>query len=245
MHRSSLVQENFNYWTKLCHECIWKADAATRCVLALPRQGSKKGRKLESERQAETEGVHITWSIWFKSRKYFWILRRQRTWRHLKWNHILFSPSASGVVEALAASTVTITSLSIDAASPRASLLVYPPIHCFPREGPAGFIHTLGRHCASDSDQEKNVPDPGLVNFFTHCCTGHTVSDIGTLELLKHNVHRRLSVLQASLSVFGPLYGNVWQQDHLFVACVCMSPISTEGSCKAKSSGTFIHSAPK
>lgn len=79
----------------------------------------------------------------------------------------------------------------------------------------------------------------------THCCTGHTASDIETLELLKHNVHRRLSVLQASLSVFGPLYGNVWQQDHLFVACVRMSSISTEGSCKAKSSGTFILSAPK
>lgn len=69
------------------------------------------------------------------------------------------------------------------------------------------------------------------------------MSDIETLELLKHNVHRRLSVLQASLSVFGPLYGNVWQQDHLFVACVRMSSISTEGSCKAKSSGTFILSA--
>lgn len=79
----------------------------------------------------------------------------------------------------------------------------------------------------------------------TRCCTGHTVSDIETLELLKHNVHRRLSVLQASLSVFGPLYGNVWQQDHLFVACVRMSSVSTEGSCKAKSSGTFILSAPK
>lgn len=59
MHRSSLVQESFNYWTKLCHECIWKADAATSCQLALPRQGSKKERKLETAGQAETEGVHI------------------------------------------------------------------------------------------------------------------------------------------------------------------------------------------
>lgn len=77
----------------------------------------------------------------------------------------------------------------------------------------------------------------------THCCTGRTVSDIETLELLKHNVHRRLSVLR-HLSVFGPLYGNVWQRDHLFVACVRMSPISTVGSYKAKSSGTFILSVP-
>lgn len=77
----------------------------------------------------------------------------------------------------------------------------------------------------------------------THCCTGRTVSDIETLELLKHNAHRRLSVLR-HLSVFGPLYGNVWQRDHLFVACVRMSPISTVGSYKAKSSGTFILSVP-
>ena len=79
----------------------------------------------------------------------------------------------------------------------------------------------------------------------THCCTGHTVSHSQTLELLKHNVHRHLSVLQASLSVFGPLYGNVWQRDHLFVACMRMSSVSTEGSCKAMSSGTFIVSVPK
>ncbi len=158
-------------------------------------------------------------------------------------------PSVFGVVEALAASTATITSLSIDATSPRASLLVCPPVHCFPRESLAGFIHTLGRHCASDSVTQMTRRGmcrtrAWLTSSPTHCCTGHTVSDIETLELLKHNVHRRLSVLQASLSVFGPLYGNVWQQDHLFVACVRMSSVSTEGSCKAKSSGTFILSGP-
>lgn len=159
-------------------------------------------------------------------------------------------PSAFGVVEALAASTVTITSLSIDAASPRANLLVCPPVHCFPREGLTGFIYTLGRGCASGSDMP--LTRRGMCRTWvwltcspTHCHTGHTLSDIETLEPLKHNVHRRLSVLQASLSVFGPLYGNVWQQDHLFVACVRMSSVSTEGSCKAKSSGTFIRSAPK
>lgn len=77
----------------------------------------------------------------------------------------------------------------------------------------------------------------------THRVLLLSVSDTETLELLKHNV----SVLQASLSVFGPLYGNVWQQDHLFVArvCVCVSSVSTEGSCKAKSSGTVILSVPK
>ena len=151
----------------------------------------------------------------------------------------LLSPSAFGVVEALAASTVTITSLSIDAASPRASLLVCPPVHCFPREGLAGFIHTLGRHCASDSNMTltrrgMRRTQAWLTSAPTHCWTGRTASDIETLELLKHNVHRRLSVLQASPSVFGPLYGNVWQQDHLFVVCLRMSSVSTEGSCKAK-----------
>lgn len=150
----------------------------------------------------------------------------------------------------MAASTVTITSLSIDAASPRASLLVCPPVRCFPREGLAAFIHTLGRHCASNFDMILTRRGmcrarAWLTSSPTHCCTGHTVSDIEALELLKHNVHRHLSVLQASLSVFGPLYGNVWQQDHLFVACVRMSSVSTVGSCKAKSSGTFILSVPK
>ena len=162
----------------------------------------------------------------------------------------LLSPSAFGVAEALAASTATITSLSIDAASPRASLPVCPPVHCFPREGLAGFIHMLGRHCASDSDVTLTRRGmcrtrAWLTSSPTRSYTGHTLSDSETLELLKHNVHRRLSVLQASLSVFGPLYGNVWQQDHLFVACVRKSSVSTEGSCKAKSSGTFIFSVPK
>lgn len=69
MHRSCLVKEKFNYWGKFCHECMWKADTATSCWLALPRQGSKKERKLETERRAEAEGVHITWRIWPKLRK--------------------------------------------------------------------------------------------------------------------------------------------------------------------------------
>lgn len=59
----------------------------------------------------------------------------------------------------------------IDATSPRASVLICLPVHCFPREGLAGFIDTLGRHCASDSDmtdQKRNVPDLALVNFFIH-----------------------------------------------------------------------------
>lgn len=162
----------------------------------------------------------------------------------------LLSPSDLGAVEALASFTVTITSLSIDAASPRARLLVCPPVHSFPRKGLTGFIHMLGRHRASGSNMTltrrgMRRTRAWLTSSPTHCCSGHIVSDIETLELLKHNVHRRLSVLQASLSVFGPLYGNVWQQDHLFVLCACMSFVSTEGSCKAKSSGTFMLSVPK
>lgn len=74
----------------------------------------------------------------------------------------------------------------------------------------------------------------------TCCCTGHAVPDIKPLELLKHSVHRGLSVLQASRSVFGPLYGIVLHHDLLFVACTRVSSVSTEGSCKAKSSDTFI-----
>lgn len=128
----------------------------------------------------------------------------------------MLSPSAFGVVECLAASTVTITSLSVDAGSPRASMLVCPLVHCFPREGLTGFIHALGRHCASGSDMTLTRRGmcrtrAWLTSSPTHCCGGHTVSLTETLELLKHNVHRRLSVLQAYLSVFGPLYGNVWQ----------------------------------
>lgn len=160
----------------------------------------------------------------------------------------MLSASAFGVVEALAGSTVTITSLSIDAVSPRTSLLVYPPVHCFPREGLTGFIHTFGRHCASNSD--ITLTRRGMCRILvwltsspTCCCTGHTVPHIKTLELFKHNVHRGLSVLQAYCAVFGPLYGNVWHQDHLFVACMRLSSVSTEGSCKAKWSGTFILSA--
>lgn len=149
----------------------------------------------------------------------------------------------------MAAFTVTITSLSIDAVSPCASLLLCLPAHCFPRESLTSFIRVLGRRRASGSDMI--LTNRGMCRTWvwltsspTHCCTGHTMSDIETLELPKHNMHSSLSVLQASVSVFGPLYGNVWQQDHLFVACVRMSSVSTEGSCKAKSSGTFILSVP-
>lgn len=56
MHRSSLAQESFNYWTKLCHECIWKADAATSCQLALPRHGGKKERKSRDREESWDRG---------------------------------------------------------------------------------------------------------------------------------------------------------------------------------------------
>lgn len=52
------------------------------------------------------------------------------------------SPLCLWVVEVLAASIVTITSLSLDAVNPRAN----SPVHCFSREGLAVFIHMLGRH---------------------------------------------------------------------------------------------------
>lgn len=59
------------------------------------------------------------------------------------------------------------------------------------------------------------------------------------LSSFSNNVHRLFSWHR---SVFGSLYGNVWQRDHLFVACVRTLSISTETSCKAKWSGTFIQS---
>lgn len=66
---------------------------------------------------------------------------------------------------------------------------------------------------------------------------------IKTLELFKHTIQRDLSFLQTYHSVFGPLYGNVRHQDHFFVARTRKSSVSTEDSCKAKSSGTFMPDA--
>lgn len=83
----------------------------------------------------------------------------------------LLSPFAFGVVEALAASTVTITSLRIDAESTRqlAGLSACP---LFSQRGPR-WVHphawqTLCQQLQHDSDRDRNAPDPGLVNFFTH-----------------------------------------------------------------------------
>lgn len=166
MHRSSLVQESFNYWTKLCHECIWKADAATSCQLALPRQGSKKERKLE------TEGVHSTWSIWLKSRKYVWILRRQRTWRHLKWKHIFALPLClwgGGGFGSFHCNNNLSQHWCCESTRQLAGLSACP---LFSQRGPR-CVHphtwqTLCQQLWHDSDQERNVPGSGLVNFFTH-----------------------------------------------------------------------------
>lgn len=106
----------------------------------------------------------------------------------------------------MAASLVTITSLSIDAVGPRAN----SPVHCFPREGLAVFIHALA-DTANSSDTTLTRrgmcrTQAWLTSSPTHCCAVHTVSDTETLELLKHNVHRRLSVLQASLCLWAPLW---------------------------------------
>lgn len=145
----------------------------------------------------------------------------------------------------MAGSSVTITSLSIDTASLSASLPLCAPVHRYPRESLASFFHTLGRQCASDSDMTLTRRGMCLILVWltsspTCCCTGHAVPDIKPLELLKHRVHKGLSVLQASRSVFGPLYGIVLHHDHLFVVRTRMSSVSIEGSCKAKSSDTFM-----
>ena len=120
-------------------------------------------------------------------------------------------------------------------------------VHCFPREGLTRFIHALGRLFASVSDMTLTKRGmcrtrAWLTSSPTHCCTGLTESDIDTLELLKHSVHRGLSVLQASLCLWAPLWKCLAARPPL---CVRMSSVSTEGSCKAKSSGTFILSVPK
>ena len=134
---------------------------------------------------------------------------------------------------------------------PRASMPVCPPVHCFPREGLSGFIHALGRHCASGSDM--TLTSRGMCRTWawltsspTHCYTGHnSVSHWNSFDSFSNTMCTDVCLFGRYLSVFGPLYGNVWQRDHLFVTCVRMSSVSTEGSCKAKSSGTFIVSLPK
>lgn len=119
-----------------------------------------------------------------------------------------------------------------------------------PAEDLSSFIHAHGRHHASGSDMTLAADGmcrtwAWLTSSPTHCCNGHKVSFTETLELVKHNVSVPRASLCPSVLVFGPLYGNVWQRDQLCVACMRMSSVSTEGSCKTKSSGAFIVLSPK
>lgn len=78
--------------------------------------------------------------------------------------------------------------------------------------------------------RERNAPDPGPVNFFAHA---------GPRSVWHRNSRasqRRLSV--PSLDPFIEMFGRETP------SLSCVSPISTVGSCKAKSSGAFIFSVP-
>lgn len=124
---------------------------------------------------------------------------------------------------ALADSTVTITSLSIDAVSSRANLPACPPVHCFPREALPGCIHALGRQSASGSDacsdQERNVAEQAWLTS-APTLLGHSHSDTDTLELLKHNVHY-VFCRHVSLSL-APLWKCLAASALLAFVCVCV-----------------------
>lgn len=95
-------------------------------------------------------------------------------------------------------------------------------------------------HGLRHANRERNSPNPALANFSSHACchTGHTVTHIKTLEILKTwgpkqglACWRRRPPLSSR-----PLYGNVWHWDHSF-CCLCGSP----SACVICKSSGYIH----
>lgn len=95
-------------------------------------------------------------------------------------------------------------------------------------------------HGLQQANRERNAPNPALANFSSHarCHTGHTVTHIKTLEILKTRGTKQglaCSCRRPPLSSRS-LYGNVWHWNHSF-CCLCGSRSAYVIS---KSSG-YIH----
>lgn len=136
-------------------------------------------------------------------------------------------------------------------------LLVHAPacrsvcrLTVFP-ESLAGFIRVLGRHRAGGSDMTPTSRGMRrtrvwLTSSPTRRCTGHTVSDTETLELPKRQ-YAQPFVCSAGicLCLWAPLWKCLAAGPPLCCARVRMSSVSTEGSCRAESSGTFMVTVPR
>lgn len=132
----------------------------------------KQERELETESKAQTQGVLFTCSIWLKLRKCVWILRRQSTWRHLKWKHIFSLPLCLWGVGRLGSIHCNNNLSEHWCCESMRQLAVLSACSLFSQREPHWFHpcawQTLCQRLWYDFDQERNVPDSGLVNFFTH-----------------------------------------------------------------------------